>query len=265
MQKQSLKSFGLRAACALATLALTTLLANSVAFAQSEGGENPLGRPTATPPPTATPAATPAPAAAPAATPAAPATTAPATGGPKQNGLVFQLKFGGNFMNIDVGGVMGGSPMIGGWLNGGFMFGYKMGRLTLGLGIELAYGDHRYKTFSGTGMIDAVDSTALVLFSPTIEFYLLMANPLALYLTAGIHAGFLNQHNDPGDDYTDGAMGFHAGFGMRFFLHPRFALGVEGGFRGVWIFAKHDNATDDDDDTWGSMSFYGALVLTAIW
>jgi len=253
MQKLTCKSVGLRLAGA--GLALALVLTSSEALAQPAGdSENPVNRPAATAPPTATPAppATPAPAATPAAT--------LATGGPKKNGFVFQFQFGGTLYTALGSGVGGG-----GWMNGGFLFGYKINRLVLGLGLELGYGEHRYKTMSGGGLVDAIDATSLMLFSPTVEYYLAISNPLALYLTLGLNVGFVNVHSDPGRDYTDTALGFHGGLGMRFFLHPRFAIGVEGGLRGVWVLVENDEDTDDDDETYGTMSLYGAVLLTAIW
>ncbi len=178
----------------------------------------------------------------------------------KAKGLVFQFKLGGNLYTA-----MGVGGFDSGWFNGGFMVGYKLNRLVFGLGLELTYGDHRYKTMSVGGLTDAVDTVSLMLFSPTVEYYLLVSSPLALYLSVGFHVGFLNAHSDPGEDSTDPALGFQTGVGMRFFLHPRFAIGVEGGLRGAWILVENDDNTDDDDESLGTMSIYGAVVLTAIW
>jgi len=214
-------------------------LTHSMAMAQ------PAENPTATAPPTSAPAAV-----APAAS-SGPAATTPATGGPKANGLVLQVKFGANLF-----AGMGGSISSLGTLAGGLLVGYKLGRLTFGLGLELAYGGGK------DGASDAKASESLMLFEPTLEYYLAISNPLALYLSVGIHAGFYKHHWDPGDDSTDTAIGFHGGVGMRYFMHPRFAIGVEGGLRGVWLFIDNGAA---DDDVLNALAIYAAVLLTAIW
>jgi Outer membrane protein beta-barrel domain len=220
------------AGAAMALLFLTSGLAEAQ---PAEGAD----RPTATAPPTSTPASNPAPA------------TAPTAGGPKANGLVLQVKFGTNLFTA-----LNGSVASVGDLSGGLLVGYKMGRLTLGLGLELAHVGGK------EGTTDAKMSDSLMLFEPTLEYYLAISNPLVLYLSVGFHVGFLKHHYDPGDDTTDVALGFHGGLGMRYFMHPRFAIGVEGGVRGVWLFVDRD---PDDSDVMNALAIYAAVLLTAIW
>lgn len=190
--------------------------------------------------------------------PARPAATAPpekATGGPRQRGLVFQLKIGGNLLTFF-------ENSISSWLNSSFMFGYKIGRLVVGLGLEMSYSDDNMPNLDPE---PTESSAALVLFQPTVEYYLAIKSSLAIYLSVGLHVGFVNAHADPGEDVTDPMIGFHTGLGMRFFFHPRFAVGLEGGLRGVWLMIENDEDMDEDDNHTGVMSLYGAATLTAIW
>ncbi|MDY0000932.1 MAG: hypothetical protein RBU30_06530 [Polyangia bacterium] len=170
-------------------------------------------------------------------------------------GLVFQLRLGGNLLTILGGGIAS-------WLNGSFLLGYKMGRLTLGLGLEMTYSDESYPNADPD---PTETSVALMLFQPTIEYYLAMRGALALYATAGLHLGFLNARQDPGKDVIDPMIGFHLGLGLRYFFAPRFAVGIEGGLRGVWLMAENDEDTNEDDENTGVLSLYGAATLTAIW
>ncbi len=175
--------------------------------------------------------------------------------GPLAKGLVFQLRIGGNLLTIVGGGIAS-------WLNSSFLFGYKLDRLVIGLGLEMTYSDD---ALPNADPDPTESSTALVLFQPTLEYYLAIKSPLALYMTVGLHVGFANNHQDPGKDVTNAMIGFHAGLGMRYFFHPRFAVGVEGGLRGVWMMIKNDEDVTTDDENTGVMSLYGAATLTAIW
>ncbi len=206
----------------------------------------PSDDPTATAPPSSTPAAT-----TPSGGSTAPTATAPTAGGPKANGLVLQVKFGTNLFTA-----LNGSVASLGAISGGLLVGYKMGRMTLGLGLELAHVGGK------EGTSDAKMSDSLMLFEPTLEYYLAVSNPLVLYLSVGIHAGFYKHHFDPGEDSTDIALGFHGGLGMRYFMHPRFAIGVEGGLRGVWLIVDND---PDDNDVMNALAIYAAVLLTAVW
>jgi hypothetical protein len=181
-------------------------------------------------------------------------TSAPG-GGPLSRGLVFQLRLGGNLLTF-VG------TALGSWLNGSFLIGYKTGKLTIGLGLEMSYAADDLPNADP----DPIESsTALVLFQPTLEYYLANKGPLAVYLGTGLHVGFVHGHVDPGKDETDTMVGFHAGVGMRYFMHPRFALGLEGGLRGVWVLFDYGDDNAEDDNRVGLLSIYGAATLTAIW
>ncbi len=216
--------------------------------------ETPVER--ATPPPTTDPETSPGPTASPVA--GAPVAGAPVPGsssGAISKGLVFQLKMGGNMFSV-----MGGS--IAAWMNGSFMFGYKLDKLTIGLGLEMNYSDDRLPNMDPEPIIS---SNSMVLFQPTLEYYLAQKSQLVFYLSAGLHVGFLKAHLDPGTDITDPMLGFHAGLGMRLFFHPRFAVGIESGVRGVWLMVENDEDMDEDNNNLGTMSIYGSATLTAIW
>ena len=134
--------------------------------------------------------------------------------------------------------------------------------LVIGLGLEMTYSDDNLPNMEP----DPIESSsAMVLFQPTVEYFLAIKGPLAFYLSAGLHVGFVNNHADPGEDVTDAMLGFHGGLGMRFFFHPRFAVGIEGGLRGAWMMIEHDEDMDEDDEHTGTMSIYGSATLTAIW
>lgn len=189
------------------------------------------------------------------ATPSAAAAPEPPSGTILDKGIVFGLRLGGNLLTVVGGGIAS-------WLNGSFFFGYKFGKLTLGLGLEMSYSDD---SLPNADPEPIETSASMVLFQPTLEYYLATKGAMVFYTTVGLHLGFMNLHVDPGKDATDPMVGFHLGLGLRYFFAPRFAVGIEGGLRGVWLMVENDDSTDVDDNTTGVLSIYGAATLTAIW
>lgn len=202
-----------------------------------------------------TPSTSPSPSVGPEAPASATAPSERPSGSVLDRGLVFQLRMGGNLLTILGSGIAS-------WLNGSLFFGYKLGRLALGLGLEMTYSDSNLPNASP----DPIEtSTAMMLFQPTLEYYLAMKGAMVLYVTTGLHLGFVNIRMDPGKDVTDPMVGFHLGLGLRYFFAPRFAVGIEGGLRGVWLMTENDRSSDEDDEITGVLSIYGAATLTAIW
>lgn len=168
--------------------------------------------------------------------------------GPKRSGLALQLALGTSAQVYASTIATAAYP----GLSGRFEVGYRYRRVTIGLGFEFVRTES--KDLAGEER-----NAHLVLFRPTLEVALWRPWPLSLYLTLGVHGGFLGTEGRNVVDDELPAVGFHSGLGVRYFLHPRFALGMEGGFQGVWL------VDDDGDDTVdGTVMFYGAIVLLAI-
>jgi len=167
---------------------------------------------------------------------------------PKRTGVAIQMSLGTSaqiYANVNATAAYPG-------LSGRFALGYRVGRVTLGLGLEFV------RTESTNAAREQQNAT-VVLFRPTLELSLWQPWPLSLYLSLGVHGGFLGTAGRGVVDDALPAVGFHGGLGVRYFFHPRFALGMEGGFQGVWL------VDDDGDNTVdGTILFYGALVLLAI-
>jgi hypothetical protein len=242
--------------------------------------EAPTPQPGAQPPPAARPADTPPPhrAVAPSGggpTAIAPPATAPppAAGAPPitparaaKNGLVLQLNFGTDFVQGAVGGsamvysyIYGGGP----GLNGSFSMGYRSRRWIIGLGLDF----RRYET-EASGDKTAV---SVVAFRPTVSYDLVSTYPLALYFTVGLPIGFMATKGDGGGYYTDSSdgeqpvVGFVVGLGARFFFHPQFAVGMEGAFKGLWIFVKtEDYYGEGERVSIGNVAFSGSIFMMAI-
>ena len=178
------------------------------------------------------------------------------------------IKPKGFFMEVGVGGQMSvynGLTNTNQQIGGSFLVGYKLNRLILGLGLEFMH-QGTYQEDSGYNAHDVINA---MLFQPTVQFHLLESSPLALYLSAGVHVGFAvwNDTDTTQDDDTSTTLvGFHLGMGIRYFLHPRFCLGVEAGFRGLWVMTTVDPAGPGDmKQTDAVGAFYGRLNFAAIW
>jgi hypothetical protein len=53
---------------------------------------------------------------------------------------------------------------------------------------------------------------------------------------------------------------------MRYFLHPRFCLGVEAGFKGLWVMTTYDPpGAGEAKHTSAVGGFYGRVGIAAIW
>jgi hypothetical protein len=252
----------LRSACSIAFLCLLCAAAAPAALAQGSG-ENPLGEPDTASPPPATESADPRPVAPPrsaAAPPPAssPAPAAPAAQQPKSTGLLFEVGLGASMTVFNQ--YTSQLQQIG----ASFLLGYKLNRVAFGLGLEIT----NNATYEDDGTDKDHNTTTSVLFKPTLQFHLLESGPLAMLLDAGLHVGFA-AYDETGteiDDHTDIILvGFHLGLGMRYFFHPRFALGAQAGYRGLWVLSKFEQSGFENDTTVGIGSIYGQILCTFIW
>lgn len=208
--------------------------------------------------PAGSPAPSPAPPPRPAVAPRPPAKIA-------KNGFVLQLNLGTDFVQAAIGGVAmayayvyGGGP----GLNGSFSFGYRGGRWILSLGLD-------FRRFESEIEGDK-SAVSVVAFRPTVAYDLVSTYPLALYLTAGVPIGFMSSDGSGGyysgsSDSVEPVVGFVVGLGARFFFHPQFAIGMEGAFKGFWIFVETDDYYDDSNRTTiGNVAFSGSIFMMAV-
>ena len=252
----------LRSACSIALVCLLCAVTAPAALAQGTG-ENPLGEPDTAPPPPSTESAAPRPVDAPRSTAApppasSPAAAPPATPAPKAKGLLFEVGLGASMTVYNQ--YSSQLQQIG----ASFLVGYKLNRIAFGLGLEITH----YDTYEDFGDTNTHDTNASVLFKPTLQLHLLESGPLAMLLDTGLHVGFVayDETGTDDDDHTDIILvGFHLGLGMRYFFHPRFALGAQAGYRGLWVLSKFEQGAVESDATVGIGSIYGQILCTFIW
>jgi hypothetical protein len=199
-------------------------------------------RPTPGPTPTPTPTPTPSPGASPGTETPVGARAVKGAWTPRSKGFVFELKLGGNLYTPQ------GLAYVSAPVSADVMLGYKLGRYTIGARLDFSMAE------SGSGG-DTV-RMSLVIFAPTFQFNILESWPLTLYGTLSIDFGPAIAGSD-GDNEVLPVVGFRAGAGMRYFVHPRFAVGAETGFRGLWFV--------DEDSKIGIVSIYGQASMRFIW
>lgn len=231
-----------------------------------------VAQPTENPVATAPPVATPAPAATPASS--APAATAAASGTIKSSGIFLEFQIGANHVALAGLGTTG-IPMV----SAGFVFGYKMKKLLLGLRFDLArVGTRDVGEGPGGNKITDTDHFTTLVFSPTVQYHLIEKGPFAFFLTAsfdfgpGLERQKTKIESPGGDSETETKdelliLGFSAGLGFRYFFAPFVGLSVMAGVRGLWVVDKdHDEASDTTaTHTMSVLSIFTTFGVIMVW
>jgi len=144
------------------------------------------------------------------------------------------------------------------------VLGYRMARLTIGLGLGLFRVS--YITKVEDPEFKSRDSSTSMLFTPRFEIALVQRAMAEAYIALGFGVGFnvvtskWEAGSLDGEDTDSGvALGGHAGLGGRvFFGGGPFGLGMEIGWSGLFLSIK-DN--ENDETAWQNINdFYAALV-----
>lgn len=225
---------GHRAAVAAAASILFVALAAS-ASAQDVTAPPPQQDQTATPPPaTPPPAATPAPAVA-------------TADGQKENGFVLEVDVGTQIVSLG-GGVA--FPLFSA-LEGGFFAGFKAGDLQLGLGIEFA----RVHTSSGGPGGDR-DETPIVV-QPGLRYTFVHSDDHRVDLYGEVDVGIGHSFNDP--DVNNIVLRYAVGPGVRFWIHPQFALAALTGVNGIFYWTNGPWSLNDTHAVFASIALLGVF------
>jgi hypothetical protein len=189
----------------------------------------------------------------------------------KGKGLFLLFNLGSNFQTLDTGAGTIGLPMV----QAGFVIGYKINKLLVGLRLDIGYAGTTIKAKSDLGTDTTTDSNTYLIFAPTFQFHLFEKGPVAMYLGASFDIGPVLQRNkhvdvDGNEDTTNDdllAVGFSVGLGFRYFFSRHFGLSVEAGLRGLWIIDVDDQPSVNIKDTTtnGTLSAYGQLGVIAVW
>lgn len=174
------------------------------------------------------------------------------TARPSANRTVLELQIGSVLAPVygNNGGVFG----MGGVPQGRLFVGGKVGRTIFGLGFELA----RLGTTSGEGPSSSSSSQTSVLFAPGIRFGLAQSSDEQVEAFGEIDVGighvFVNQSGSGNSNTGNYRLGYQAGPGLRFWIHPQFGIGGGVGLRG-----DHYFFTSGSGSSVGVTSIYTSL------
>jgi hypothetical protein len=169
-----------------------------------------------------------------------------ATPGQMQSGLVLQIAVNARLVNA-FGNTNSTGPVVygsGGVVDGGFHLGYKIDRVIVGAGIDLA----RIGTSTTQGSSSSSSSDTLVEIVPGIQVALARSADARVELYGGLDLGFGHVFVEGGTEPSNFAFRFAVGPGVRYWVHPQFAIaaltGLEGRF--AWVTASGTVASQSE-------------------
>lgn len=148
----------------------------------------------------------------------------------------------------------------------GIVLGYKMNRMVVGVGVDVG-GWQMDNEEGGSNQTDKMRLFGFIL-SPIIQYHMLQKGPVLLYAQAQMGYG-IGRSKDSSGGYVEKSLmhilAINAAVGIRYFLHPRFAIGTEFGtlVQVMWIKEKETGEPDDKAEmVMGSV--YGALSAAVV-
>jgi hypothetical protein len=159
--------------------------------------------------------------------------------GQKRSGFALELHLGTQLVSL--GGVGGGAPAALGLFGGGFFAGYKIDRIMFGLGFDLA----RVATGASAPGADMSNATTAFFFTPGIRVAILRSHDQRVEMTGQFDLGLgtTTSEQSPSpmgaqDQVTRFNLYYNIGPGVRFWVHPQFAIGAVTGVHGDFTYVK---------------------------
>ncbi len=149
-----------------------------------------------------------------------------------------------------------------GMLQGGLFLGYRTGRVTVGLGLDVD------RLSASTSSDFGEDSTSLteIVVMPGIRVTATSSadGRVESFVQADLGFGktFFNDDDGGNDDESYSRITYQFGPGFRYWLHPQFAVGASAGLRGN--FFKRTNDIDRFESSTGITAVYTSLQLTGV-
>ncbi|MDJ0761979.1 MAG: hypothetical protein QNJ97_03230 [Myxococcota bacterium] len=184
-----------------------------------------------------------------------PSTQAPA----QESGFALEIHLGTNVMP----GIAYATGVITSNIRGGFLAGYKTDSILLGMGIDFV----RYSFFLDSGDDTAELSMTSLLAVPGIRVVLAQSRDRSVDLITALNAGFgfynASSEGDPYTKHNDTSFlfSYDVGIGLRYWIHPQFALGGSSGFSGT-LERKTRNA--DRSRVIHQMGVFAGLLLLGV-
>lgn len=209
--------------------------------------------------------------------PTAPVTsysTPAAPSGQAERGFVGEVRLGSQFTFLPTGGNTAGFQL--GSFSGGILLGYKIDRFIFGLGFDIArVHDGNTTTNSMTGVrTDASAATTAIMFVPGVRVAILRSadQRVELFGMFDIGLGGVLTAQDPAPmmppDRSTFRLSYNIAPGLRYWIHPQFALaavaGVHGDFTSTTTSMTTGGVTINSTDSLTLTSIFGALQFTGV-
>lgn len=196
----------------------------------------------------------------------------------KRSGLAITLALSGRRIVTRPSELSGSAaPESVGNLGGSLLFGYKIRRVLIGLGVEVDYATGSTQLVSQAGMATVSTSTTSYLIAPTLQLALVraLAGQLELFASAqlGLGQSLTRRTWSPavpvmmaeGDSAVDSfRLGFQLAPGVRHFLSRQLALTLLCGLAVDSLFTTQDRARGLSTEQVRSLSLFGTLGALAV-
>jgi hypothetical protein len=195
---------------------------------------------------------------------ATPTMTPPATG-QKKNGFALELRVGTQLAIVPAAG---GGAVVGAF-GGGIFAGYKLDRVIFGIGFDIA---RVASSMSMPGM-DTSQATTAFFFAPGIRVAIVRSQDQRVELFGQFDLGLGTRVNEqspaamgPQPDETRFNLYYNIGPGVRFWVHPQFAVGAVGGVHGDFSYFKQTDPQTNISQSQSTTvtSIFAALQLTGV-
>jgi hypothetical protein len=182
-------------------------------------------------------------------------------------GFAVELNLGSRLVGFTTGTGNSDSLTSFGGLQGGFMLGYKISRVTVGLGLELT----RVAVGSGgTNMSDTSSADTAFELVPGVRVAIFRSpeKRVEMYGALDIGLGTTAHEQSTGGNATPSSrtllVTYRIGPGVRFWAHPQFALGGLVGVEGDFVFQRMGDTGMTMTTSTGLTSIFGQLQLLGV-
>jgi hypothetical protein len=159
--------------------------------------------------------------------------------GQKRNGFTLETHVGTQL--VTVGAIGGGAPTAIGLFGGGFFAGYKIDRIMVGLGFDLA----RVATGMSIPGADTSNASTAFFITPGVRVAILRSHDQRVEMTGQFDLGLGTTTTEqspspmgPQPEETRFRLYYNLGPGVRFWVHPQFAIGAVTGVHGDFAYTK---------------------------
>ena len=178
---------------------------------------------------------------------------------PKESGVVMEVRLGTTFSVNNLFFLIGG-------LQGSLFGGYKVGRIVFGVGIDL----FRVSQNIGSGADSRSQSATIVSFEPGVRVSLLSSSDqrVELYGEFGFGIGhqFSDQTPPPPNQPSNSnyLIQYQVGPGLRYWLHPSFAMGLLAALRGSFFSSTDTQGGTTQTSTLGVTNIGAQLQVIGV-